>query len=62
RLSDSSYSLRAISILFASVLRECPMREDVNPILRKEGDLEEADNRHQQSAEQPCGKYHFLLM
>ena len=38
-----SYSPRAIIVLFASVLRECPVREDVNPILRGgEGDLEEA--------------------
>ena len=27
-----SYSPRAIIVLFASVLRKCPVREDVNPI------------------------------
>ena len=37
-----SYSPRAIIVLFASVLRECPVREDVNPILRGGGDLGEA--------------------
>ncbi|XP_011056675.1 PREDICTED: uncharacterized protein LOC105147392 [Acromyrmex echinatior] len=44
KLSDSSYSPRAFIlfiILFASVLRECPVREDVNPILRGGGDLGE---------------------
>ena len=37
-----SYSPRAITVLFASVLRECPVREDVNPILRGGRDLGEA--------------------
>ncbi|KYM87625.1 hypothetical protein ALC53_03321, partial [Atta colombica] len=44
--------------LFASVLRECPVR-DVNHILREGGDLWE---RHQALMEQPCGKYYFLLV
>ncbi|KYN33668.1 hypothetical protein ALC56_11925 [Trachymyrmex septentrionalis] len=42
KLSDSSYSPRAIIVLFASVLRECSVREDVNPILRGGGGLGEA--------------------
>ncbi|KYM92797.1 hypothetical protein ALC53_00734 [Atta colombica] len=37
-----SYNPRAIIVLFASVLRECPVREDVNPILRGGRDLGEA--------------------
>ena len=41
KLSDSSYkSARDYILLFASVLRECPVR-DVNHILRGGGGLEE---------------------
>jgi len=32
---------RYYSVLFGSVLRECPVREDVNPILRGGGGLGE---------------------
>ena len=41
-IGSLNYSPRAIIILFASVLRECPVREDVNPILRGGRDLGEA--------------------
>jgi len=34
--------VRAIIVYYSSVLRECPVREDVNPILRGGEDLGEA--------------------
>ncbi|KYN23193.1 hypothetical protein ALC57_04392 [Trachymyrmex cornetzi] len=40
QVSDSSYSPRAISILFANVLREC-LVQDINHILRGGGGLGE---------------------
>ena len=41
KLSDSSYSPRAIIMYYSRVLRECPVREDVNSILRGGGNLGE---------------------
>ncbi|EGI61932.1 hypothetical protein G5I_09835 [Acromyrmex echinatior] len=56
KLSDSNYSPRAI-ILFASVLRECPVQEDVNPILRGGGDLGETWAPMEQSCDLSKNKF-----
>ena len=47
-------SARDYILLFASVLRECPVR-DVNHILSEE-------ERHQAPEKQSCGKYYFLFV